>query len=97
LNRTATLLSANFKDQQMQLIKLEYVSSYIDEYGIRLPDFIEDSALNGSAAGVKGITFFSHGNIIQLIEGERTAVGNTFRKLAHSFDCRQFQSTLLKD
>ena len=81
----------------MQLIQLVYVSSYVDECAILLPDFIEDSALNDSAAGVKGITLFSHGIIIQLIEVAPTALGNTFRKLAHSFDCRQFQSTLLRD
>jgi len=85
------------KGRQMQLTQLVYVSSYIDEFGIQLPDFIEDSAIADSASGVKGMTLFSNGNIIQLIEGEFTVVGNTFRKLAHSLDCGQSQATLLLD
>lgn len=43
------------------------------------------------------MALFSNGNIMQRIEGERTVVGNTFRKLAHSLACRQFQATLLID
>lgn len=43
-------------------------------------------AIADSASGVKGMTLFANGNIIQLIEGERTVVGNTFRELAHSID-----------
>lgn len=79
----------------MQLTQLVYVSSYIDEYGIELSDFIEDSVLADSAADIRGMTLFCRGNIIQLIEGKRTAVVNSFRRLAHSPEGRQFQVTPL--
>lgn len=79
----------------MRLTQLVYASSYIDEYGIQLPTFIENSALADSTANVTGMTLFSRGNIIQLIEGTRAGVDSSFRKLAYSPAGGQFQVKLL--
>ncbi len=65
----------------MALTHLVYVSSYIDEFGIRLPDLIERSALGQNAALVKGMTLFAHGDVLQLLEGESSDVSSVFRSL----------------
>ena len=77
------------KDQQMQLTQLVYVSSYIDEFGINLPDFIENSAICNDDLGVRGMTLFSNGNIMQLLEGGKTVVRRIFKRLP--MDAYQFQ------
>lgn len=74
----------------MQLTQLVYVSSYIDEFGINLPDFIENSAICNEALGVRGMTLFANGNIMQLLEGKRTLVRNIFKKIL--VDGNQFQA-----
>jgi hypothetical protein len=65
----------------MALTQLVYVSSYVDEFGIRLPDLIERSALGGNAALVKGMTLFAHGDILHLLDGESSAVSSVFNSL----------------
>ena len=74
---------------KMQLTQLVYASSYIDEYGLELPEFIENSALGNGQMGVFGMTLFSNGNIIQLLEGPRAAVRSMFSRLP--LDAKQFQ------
>jgi hypothetical protein len=72
----------------MQLTQIVYASSYIDEYGLELPDFLENSALGTGELNVFGMTLFSHGNIIQLLEGKRTAVNQILQNFplnAHQF------------
>jgi hypothetical protein len=65
----------------MAITQLVYVSSYVDEFGIRLPDLIERSALGDNAALVKGMTLFAHGDVLQLLEGESSAVSSVFTSL----------------
>ena len=77
----------------MQLTQLVYVSSYIDEFGINLPDFIENSAICNDDLGVRGMTLFSNGNIMQLLEGGKTVVRRIFKRLP--LDANQFQVTEL--
>jgi hypothetical protein len=64
-----------------QLTQLVYVSSYVDEYGVGLPDFIGKSALANQDLGVRGMTLFAHGNIIQMLEGVHKAVNAVFKEL----------------
>jgi hypothetical protein len=73
----------------MQLTQLVYVSSYMDESGLELPEFIGISDLANHQLGVRGMTLFSNGSIIQMLEGQRTAVNEVFRRLPAQ--TRQFQ------
>ena len=65
----------------MPLTQLVYVSSFIDEYGTGLPAIIHRSGLGDQADGLTGMTLFSNGNIIQLIEGRKARVQSLFAAL----------------
>lgn len=71
----------------MQLTQLVYVSSYVNEYGFDLPDFIETLVLTHDELDVRGMTLFANGNIMQLLEGDHSVVTDVFGKLRH--DARQ--------
>lgn len=67
----------------MQLTHLVYASTYVDEYGVDLPDFIETFVVTNVEPATRGMTLFSGGNIIQLIEGDYRLVNDVFMKLKH--------------
>lgn len=62
----------------MRLTQMAYVSSYVDECGVDLPDFIEAFVLANVESAVEGMTLFSRGNIIQLLEGDYRVVNDVF-------------------
>jgi hypothetical protein len=72
----------------MQMTQLLYVSSYVDEYGFELPGFIKNIAVNYAARDLQGMTLFSNGNIMQLLEGRSSIVSEILHKLPH--DAKQF-------
>ena len=72
----------------MRLIQLVFVSSYVDDYGLDLPKFIERLVFENDALPVRGMTLFANGNIIQLLEGDDSIVNGIFQKLPN--DSKQF-------
>jgi hypothetical protein len=71
----------------MQLTQLLYVSSYSDEYGFDLPNFIETLVIANDEFDVRGMTLFANGNIMQLLEGDYPVVTDVFEKLR--YDAKQ--------
>lgn len=65
----------------MQLIQLVYVSAYVNQYVLDLPKLMEKTALANDDNGVLGMTLFSNGNIMQLLEGRSQDVQSIFQKL----------------
>ena len=72
----------------MQLMQLVYVSAYLNEYGQDLPKLLENTALANDDGGVLGMTLFSNGNIMQLLEGRSHDVEAIFQKLQRNgYEC----------
>jgi hypothetical protein len=67
----------------MQLTQLLYVSSYADEFGFDLPNFIDNLLLANDELDVRGMTLFANGNIMQLLEGDYPAVTDVLEKLRY--------------
>ncbi len=74
----------------MHLIQLVYVSAYINEYGQELPRFMEKVALANDDCRVLGMTLFSNGNIMQLLEGRRQDVEVVYQKIQRDPRQRNF-------
>ena len=79
----------------MKLKQLVYVSSYVDEYGLDLPNFMESISLTYKSDDVRMMTLFSKGEIMQLLEGPDIAVQHAFEKLQR--DVKQITVTVLID
>jgi len=65
------------------IYKLLYVSAAnvtLDEQG--LLDILEQARRNNQKNGLTGLLLFAEGSIIQLLEGEKEAVDNTFQTIA---------------
>jgi hypothetical protein len=77
----------------MSLVHLVYASSFIDEYGMKLPGLIEHFVTNQPRADLKLMTLFAHGDVMQLLEGNASAVSRAFRDLP--IDAMQFGVTKL--
>jgi hypothetical protein len=71
----------------MRLTQLLYVSSYLDEYGFDLPNFIETLVMANDELDIRGMTLFANGNIMQLLEGDYPVVTDVFEKLR--YDAKQ--------
>jgi hypothetical protein len=71
----------------MQLTQLLYVSSYADDYGFDLPNFMETLVVVNDELDVRGMTLFANGNIMQLLEGEYPVVTDVFERLR--YDAKQ--------
>jgi hypothetical protein len=69
---------------RMQLSQLVYVSAYFNEYGLDLTDFVQKSFLANKELSVKGMSLFSNGNIMQLLEGNDLEVGRTYQQIKES-------------
>jgi hypothetical protein len=67
----------------MQLTQVLYVSSYADEHGFDLPNFMKTLVLAKDELNVRGMTLFANGNIMQLLEGNYSVVTQVFGKLQH--------------
>jgi hypothetical protein len=67
----------------MAWTQIVYASSYINEYGFDLPNFLETLSLANDELSVRGMTLFSHGNIMQMLEGDFREVSDVFEKLNH--------------
>ncbi len=67
----------------MQLTQVLYVSSYADEHGFDLPNFMKTLVLANDELDVRGMTLFANGNIMQLLEGYYPVVTEVFEKLRH--------------
>jgi hypothetical protein len=68
------------------------MSSFDNEYGHELVSLIERSALGKNSGDVKGMTLFSNGNILQLLQGEEFSVAKIF----HIFPLQTNQFQVLK-
>ena len=67
----------------MELIQIIYMSSAYQEYGEQvLDDILAASARNNAAAGVTGMLLYSQGTFLQILEGERAGVEETFARIA---------------
>ena len=76
----------------MQFIQLVYVSAYVNQYGLDLPKLVEKTALDNDDGGVLGMTLFSNGNIMQLLEGRPRDVDSIFQKLqSHAHQWNVFE------
>ena len=73
----------------MPLVQLVFMSSFIDEHGRDLVDLVGRSSLGKEGGDVKGMTLFSNGNILQLLQGEAFAVAKLFHALP--LQTNQFQ------
>lgn len=73
----------------MPLIQLVILSSFVDEYGRNLVKLVGDSSLGKKGSDVKGMTLFSNGNILQLLQGEAFSVAKLFHLLPSQ--TKQFQ------
>jgi hypothetical protein len=60
-----------------------YVSSCADEYEFDLANFMETLVLANDELGVRGMTLFSNGYIMQLLEGDFPVVTDVFEKLRY--------------
>jgi len=65
----------------MPLVQLVFLSSFIDDHGRDLMNLLVRSSLGSQACHVKGMTLFSNGNILQLLQGEMFAVAKLFHTL----------------
>jgi hypothetical protein len=80
----------------MSLAHWVYVSSYIDEYGTRLPELIDRFVNKHSGKRLKLMTLFAHGTVMQLLEGEVSVLSRAVQSL--TTDAAQFGLiTLLKE
>jgi hypothetical protein len=77
----------------MRLVQLVYVSSFIDEYGIRLPELMERFVEKHPATNLRLMTLFAHGDVMQLLEGGSSTVTRALRALP--IDAMQFAVTPL--
>lgn len=62
----------------MPLVELVFMSSFVNEYGHDLVKQIESSSIGKNGGEVKCMTLFSHGNMLQLLQGEASAVALMF-------------------
>ena len=73
----------------MQLFQLVFVSSFVDAYGYDLNSLLHLSSLGNEHSDVKGMTLFANGNILQLLQGEPSAVQRVYGILPSQ--SKQFQ------
>ncbi len=62
----------------MSLVQLVFLSSYVDEHGSDLVGLVGRSSLGKVDSDVKGMTLFSEGSVLQLLQGESFAVAKAF-------------------
>ena len=85
-----SLTVADFYLFSMQLTQLVYVSSYVNDHGLDLPNFIETFISANDQSTARGMTLFASGNIIKLLEGDLSVVNDIFNKLSNT--AKQFGS-----
>jgi Sensors of blue-light using FAD len=76
---------ASYKKSMMNLVRLVCVSSYIDNYGFDLPNLMDDYRGKFREFGLRSMTLFSSGDVMQLIEGELDEVENLIRQIRSDF------------
>lgn len=69
----------------MNMLRLVYVSSLIDEYGFALPSLMallnRDHEEAHGHGHVESLTLFANGNVMQMLEGQATQVRTVFAHL----------------
>jgi hypothetical protein len=51
-----------------------FKGSLVDEYGLALPPVVQAAYGSGFAEGLNGITLFANGHVMQMLEGESSAL-----------------------
>lgn len=58
-----------------------FKGSLVDEYGLALPPVMQAAYGSGFAEGLNGITLFANGHVMQMLEGEFSALQNAVRNV----------------
>jgi hypothetical protein len=66
----------------MALFQLIYMSALVTDRPELLPSILEASARNNKRKNITGMLLYSGGSVLQVLEGEQSAVQETFRAVA---------------
>jgi hypothetical protein len=58
-----------------------FKGSLVDEYGLALPPVVQAAYGSGFAEGLNGITLFANGHVMQMLEGESSALQSAMRNV----------------
>lgn len=58
-----------------------FKGSLVDEYGLALPPVMQAAYGSGLAEGINGITLFTNGHVMQMLEGEYSALQSAVRNV----------------
>jgi hypothetical protein len=67
--------------QDMALFQLIYMSSLVTDEPELLPSILEASVRNNKRRDITGMMLYSDGSVLQVLEGERSIVMETFRAI----------------
>lgn len=66
----------------MQLSQTIYLSRLVESNESELRDVVTKSIANNSASGITGMLLYADGDILQVLEGERSKVDALFQKIS---------------
>jgi hypothetical protein len=89
----------------LPIFQIAYLSSLVTDDSTLLPSILEVAIRNNSQRGITGMMLYSDGNVMQVLEGEKDVVLQTFQSieadmrhtgvmvlLEHAIAARQFAS-----
>ncbi|AGX87613.1 BLUF domain-containing protein [Candidatus Symbiobacter mobilis] len=79
----------------MRLIQLIYVSDLVGENEAAIPAILESSVRRNGENGITGMLLYSHGNFLQVLEGEQDSVRETYSRICK--DPRHHNAILLTE
>ena len=65
----------------MALFQLTYMSSLVDPGPFVVTDILEASVRNNQSNNITGMMLYAEGNVVQVLEGERNIVMDTFSRI----------------
>ncbi|MCM2297085.1 BLUF domain-containing protein [Rhodoferax sp.] len=79
----------------MSLVQLIYVSDLVGDNEAEIAAILKSSVRNNSKNGLTGMLLYSHGNFLQVLEGEKDAVDATYQRICQ--DARHRNTIVLTE
>jgi hypothetical protein len=90
-----TLIFLEFSAQEvlMSLVQLIYLSDLVDKNEAHIAPILQSAVKHNSKNGITGMLLYSGGNFLQVLEGEKAAVDETYARICQ--DPRHRNTVLL--